>query len=59
MARNCDLETGHRSTSFAHLANLALATRSRLEWDAASERFTNSEQANRMLHYEYRPPWKL
>ena len=56
---NCDLETGHRSTSFAHLANLALATRSRIEWDPKNERVTNNEQANQMLDYQYRPPWKL
>jgi predicted dehydrogenase len=55
----CPLEEGHRSTSFAHLANIALATRQRLEWDPEKERFTNSEKANQMLHYEYRKPWKL
>jgi predicted dehydrogenase len=55
----CPLEEGHRSTSFAHLANIALATRTRLLWDADRERFTNSEEANRLLHYEYRAPWKL
>ncbi|HYW80089.1 MAG TPA: gfo/Idh/MocA family oxidoreductase, partial [Thermoguttaceae bacterium] len=56
---NCDLETGHRSTTFAHLANIALQTKSRLEWDARTERITNNEQANELLHYEYRKPWKL
>jgi len=56
---NCDLETGHRSTTFAHLANIALATRSRLEWDAAGERVTNNEAANHLLSCEYREPWKL
>lgn len=55
----CTLEDGHRSTSFAHLANIALATKQRLEWDAVNERFTNSKAANEMLHYEYRKPWKL
>jgi len=55
----CTLEEGHRSTSFAHLANIALATRQRLEWDAAKERFTNSDAANKLLHYQYRKPWKL
>jgi predicted dehydrogenase len=53
------LEEGHRSTSFAHLANIALATGERLKWDPEKERFTNSEAANKMLHYEYRAPWKL
>ena len=56
---NCDLETGHRSTTFAHLANIALRTKSRIEWDAQNERITNNEAANELLHYEYRKPWKL
>ena len=56
---NCDLETGHRSTTFAHLANLALATKSRLEWDAKNERITNNEEAGSSMDYEYRSPWKI
>jgi len=55
----CTLEDGHRSTSFAHLANIALATQKRLQWDPEKELFTNSEEANNLLHYEYRKPWKL
>jgi predicted dehydrogenase len=54
---NADVEDGHRSTSFALLANIALATKSRLDWDARAERFTNNEQANGLLDYEYRRPW--
>jgi len=56
---NCDMETGHRSTTFALLANIALATKSRIEWDPRNERITNNEKANELLHYEYRKPWKL
>jgi predicted dehydrogenase len=55
----CPLEEGHRSTSFAHLANISLAVKQRLEWDSVNERFTNSEKANQMLSYEYRKPWKI
>jgi predicted dehydrogenase len=55
----CSLEDGHRSTSFAHLANISLEMGQRIEWDAANERITNSEKANDYLHYEYRAPWKL
>ena len=55
----CPLEEGHRSTSFAHLANIALVVGQRLEWDAVNEKFTNSEKANQLLSYEYRKPWKL
>jgi predicted dehydrogenase len=55
----CPLEEGHRSTCFAHLANIAVKMRQRLEWDATAERFTNCEKANELLSYEYRAPWKL
>lgn len=54
-----DVEIGHRSTTYSHLANIALATRSLIEWDAQAERITNNEKANDLLHYEYRAPWKL
>ena len=35
----CTLEEGHRSTTFAHLANIAYRLGRRLEWDAGAERF--------------------
>jgi predicted dehydrogenase len=56
---NADVEIGHRSTTFSHLGNIALATRSVIEWDGKAERITNNEQANSLLHYEYRAPWTL
>jgi predicted dehydrogenase len=55
----CTLEEGHRSTSFAHLANISLAMGSRMEWDPARERITNNDKANELLHYSYREPWTL
>ncbi len=55
----CSLEDGHRSTSFAHLANIALATKERLHWNPVTEKFTNSDAANKLLHYDYRKPWKF
>ena len=54
---HCDVEDGHRSTSYALLANIALATGARLTWDAKIERVTNNEAANLLLDYEYRKPW--
>ncbi len=54
-----DVEIGHRSTTFSHLANISLETRLRIEWDADRETITNSEEANSLLHYEYRKPWTL
>jgi len=56
---HCDMETGHRSTTFALLANIALATKSRLEWNPKIEQFINNKKANKLLHYKYRKPWKL
>ena len=56
---NCDMETGHRSTTFALLANISLATKSRIDWDPKAERIVNNKQANKLLHYKYRKPWKL
>lgn len=56
---NADVETGHRSTTMSLLANISLAMRQRLEWDAKNERFTNPVEANDLLHYEYRKPWTL
>lgn len=55
----CDLETGHRSTTFALLANIAMAVRARIVWDPVKERIVNNKAANKLLHYKYRKPWSL
>ena len=41
---NCDIETGHRSTSACLLGNIAYKQKAFLEWDARAERFTNRAQ---------------
>ena len=56
---NADVEIGHRSTTFALLANISLATKSRIEWDPVNERITSPQSANKLLNYNYRSPWKL
>lgn len=53
------LEDGHRSTTMAHLGTIALKTGERLRWDGKKERFTNNDEANKLLSYEYRHPWKI
>ena len=55
----CPLEEGHRSTCFAHLANISLELDQRIEWDPVQEKIINNSKANDYLHYEYRAPWKL
>ncbi|HNQ72706.1 MAG TPA: Gfo/Idh/MocA family oxidoreductase [Verrucomicrobiota bacterium] len=56
---NAEVETGHRSTTTTLLANLALKTRSLLQWDAAAEKVTNHPAANRLLRYRYRAPYQF
>ena len=56
---NCDALTGHLSTSAPLIGNIALKTKSYLEWDAKAEKFTNNDAANKFLHYQYRAPYKL
>lgn len=58
-ACNCDIETGHRSTSATLLGNIAYKTKSYLEWDGKAERFTNIPSANKYLKYQYRAPYTL
>jgi predicted dehydrogenase len=56
---NCPVEVGHRSTSATLLAKMAFLRGRTLAWDAKAERVTNDEEANRLLTYGYRQPWKL
>jgi len=56
---NCDVEIGHRSTSATLLANIALKTRSVLDWDPQHERILNNAEGTKMLSYRYRAPYKL
>ncbi|MEM9645064.1 MAG: Gfo/Idh/MocA family oxidoreductase, partial [Planctomycetota bacterium] len=56
---NADIEIGHRSTTFCHLANISMTLQRRLQWDAEAERFVGDDEANSMLYYEYRALWKL
>jgi hypothetical protein len=56
---NCDILDGHISTANTLIGNIAHRTRTHLHWDARTERFTNSQEANKWLHYQYRAPYKL
>ena len=57
--RNADIEIGHRSTTCSLLANISLKLGRRLEWEGDNERFVNCDEANELLHYEYRAPWSI
>ncbi|MCO8122962.1 Gfo/Idh/MocA family oxidoreductase [Stieleria sp. TO1_6] len=56
---NADVEIGHRSTTMSLIANISQTVGRRLNWDAKSESFIDDDEANKLLHYEYRSPWKL
>ncbi len=55
----CSAETGHRSATVCHLGNIAMLLGRKLKWDPARERFTNDDEANRMINRAMRAPWIL
>jgi predicted dehydrogenase len=54
-----NLEVGHHVTAVSQLGNVALRSKSRIEWDAQAERVTGNEEANKLLFRPYRAPWEL
>jgi hypothetical protein len=54
-----NLEVGHHVTAVSQLGNVALRSKSRIEWDAAAERVIGNEEANKLLFRPYRAPWEL
>ncbi len=56
---NCPVAVGHRSTSATLVAKIALRLGRHLAWDGKTERFLHDDEANQMLSYEYRSPWRL
>jgi hypothetical protein len=57
---NADVQIGHHSVLLCHMANIAYRVGNRrLELDAETESFTDSEQANQYLKREYREPWVI
>ncbi len=54
-----DVEIGHRSATVCHLGNLAYLLGRSLRWDPVAERFTDDEQANRLLERARRAAWTI
>lgn len=55
----CPAETGHRSATICHLANLAYELRRDLKWDPEKEQFVGDTEANTRLDSVKRAPWNL
>ena len=51
--------SGHVASSLGLLAETATRVGKKLQWDPAGEKFTGSEQANRLLTRPMRSPWAL
>ena len=54
-----DVETGHRSATLCHLANIAIELGRRLNWNPLTERFEGDAAANDQLSRSYREPWNF
>ncbi len=46
-------------TEVVLLGNIAIRTKEKLAWDGPAMRFTNSEEANKLLNPPYRAGWSL
>jgi predicted dehydrogenase len=55
----CPAEVGHHSATICHLANIGYALRRPLKWDPAKEQFAGDDEANKLLDYTPRAPWKI
>ncbi len=52
-----DIEEGHRSTSYCHLANIACRLKRQLQFDSNTESFVSDPQADGYLSRHYRSPY--
>jgi len=52
-----DVEIGHRTTSWSHLANIAYRLGRKVRWDPVAERFVGDDEADRLLQTACREPW--
>jgi predicted dehydrogenase len=55
----CTAEIGARSAAICHLGAIGYELRRPLKWDPSKEQFSGDDEANKLLDYEMREPWKL
>ncbi len=55
----CPVEIGHRTATICNMGNIAYYLRRSLKWDPAKEVFVNDPEANRLLGYAMRSPWRI
>ncbi len=54
----CTAETGHRTASVCHLANIGYKLRRKLTWDPVKEQFVNDPEANALTTRKAREGWE-
>jgi hypothetical protein len=55
----CTIENGRLVAMYAHFANIALRTNSRLTWKEYTQNFGDNGAANALIKPQYRAHWKL
>jgi predicted dehydrogenase len=56
---NSDVESGHYSTTAAHLGNIALLAGRKIRWDTEKEQINGDAEASKLLGRQYRKPWEV
>ena len=56
---NADIVQGHMAASIAILGNISLQTSRTVKFDSITERFSNNDEANKLLTKDYREPFML
>jgi len=54
-----DLAIGHANATVCNIGDIASRLGRALKWDGKNERFDGDREANDLLSYPYRPPWRL
>src|ERR1043165_7355577 len=52
-------DAAHRCATLLHLANIAIRTGRKLNYDPVAEQFIGDAEANRFVNVPYRAPWRL
>ncbi len=55
----CPIENGALVATYAHMGNIALRTKSQLNWNETNRNFGTNTAANALIKPKYRAPWEL
>jgi myo-inositol 2-dehydrogenase/D-chiro-inositol 1-dehydrogenase len=53
------VEVGHRSNSICCITHIAMKLGRKLRWNPETEQFIDDDEANSLLDYPHRKPWKI